>query len=480
VETFLVGGRMLLAVVFGVSAVAKLADRTGTRQSLLDFHVPPPLVPLLVILLPLLEIASAAALVTSRFALSGAAGALTLLLSFIGAMAYSLSQGRRPDCHCFGQLHSKPVGHLAIFRNVALAVVAAFILVGGAEDPGPSAVAWIARLNAFQLAVIGVGTAGLALLTWNLVLMSRLLRVQLASAARGQQAITPGPATLSAAGKLVVPETAGLPVGSPAPEFALPTLRGDKVTLKHLRRLGKPIVLFFSDAGCGPCVAMLPEIGRWQRDLEDAVTLVVVSRGNHAENMAKAREAGIGWLLLQRDRETANAYQVFGSPSAVRIEPDGTIGTLLAQGEGEIRVLMARSGGGNAPSAAPVATGTAPAQQSGTLGGGFKAPASLPPGARPVKHDCVEDQLMSDGTIVLYNGCRNNVLTLNGTAALVWEYCDGEHDARAIAAVLRDVFPDAETAEHDVTQLLDSLVQAAMIGPAKPSAVPVAASPERF
>ena len=88
---------------------------------------------------------------------------------------------------------------------------------------------------------------------------------------------------------------------------------------------------------------------------------------------------------------------------------------------------------------------------------------TLPPDAKPLKHHCVQDELLSDGSMVLYNSCRRQVLTLNPTAALVWECCDGEHEVNGIAAEVHDVFPAATDAERDVRDVLDRLLQASMI-----------------
>ena len=44
----------------------------------------------------------------------------------------------------------------------------------------------------------------------------------------------------------------GLPVGSEAPEFGLSGLHGETLTLEALRSSGKPVLLFFTDPGCGP------------------------------------------------------------------------------------------------------------------------------------------------------------------------------------------------------------------------------------
>jgi hypothetical protein len=86
-----------------------------------------------------------------------------------------------------------------------------------------------------------------------------------------------------------------------------------------------------------------------------------------------------------------------------------------------------------------------------------------------MKHDCVHDELLSDSSMVLYNGCQNQVMTLNATGALVWESCDGDHDIDAIVAEIRDVFPESADVDRDVRELLDRLLQADMISPNAPS-----------
>jgi len=54
--------RFLLAVVFAVAGLAKLADRAGSRQALQDFGLPMALAGLFGLLLPLAELAVAVAL----------------------------------------------------------------------------------------------------------------------------------------------------------------------------------------------------------------------------------------------------------------------------------------------------------------------------------------------------------------------------------------------------------------------------------
>lgn len=75
----------------------------------------------------------------------------------------------------------------------------------------------------------------------------------------------------------------------------------------------------------------------------------------------------------------------------------------------------------------------------------------------PRKAPTIEDELLPDGSMVLFDTERNALLTLNPTAALVWECCDGEHDLAALIAEVRDVFPTAPTAEADVRAVLADL-----------------------
>ncbi len=73
---------------------------------------------------------------------------------------------------------------------------------------------------------------------------------------------------------------AGLPVGSQAPPFSLAGLHGETLTPESLRSSGKPVMLLFTDPNCGPCTAMLPEIGRWQEEHADKLTASLISRAS--------------------------------------------------------------------------------------------------------------------------------------------------------------------------------------------------------
>src|SRR5947207_15608589 len=211
--------RILLAAVFLVAGLAKLADLPGSRQAARDFGVPAQLAEPFGLLLPLAELAVAVALLPPVSVWWGALGALTLLLLFVGGISSNLARGRQPDCHCFGQLHSAPAGWPTLFRNLVLAAVAGVVVAFGRSMPGPGVLDWLAPLSVSQRLEVLAGLVVLALLIgegWVLVhvlsqqgrLLLRIEALEGRLAAAGQ---APSP---------VAARTAGLAVGSPAP--ALP------------------------------------------------------------------------------------------------------------------------------------------------------------------------------------------------------------------------------------------------------------------
>ena len=153
---------------------------------------------------------------------------------------------------------------------------------------------------------------------------------------------------------MVAQPAPGLALGTPAPVFELPGLEGKTTTLEKLRSLGKPLVLLFTDAACGPCTALLPDIGQWQREHGKKMVVALVSRGTVEANRAKVKEAKVTNVFLQKDGEVAQAYQALGTPSAVVVNhQDGTIGSALAQGPDAIRGMIGATLNGTLPMAAP-------------------------------------------------------------------------------------------------------------------------------
>lgn len=79
------------------------------------------------------------------------------------------------------------------------------------------------------------------------------------------------------------------------------------------------------------------------------------------------------------------------------------------------------------------------------------------------KAAAVQDELLVDGSMVLYHTGTWRIVTLNPTAALIWECCDGAHTVPMIADELRAIFADEINAERDVLRLLGELREQGMI-----------------
>jgi thiol-disulfide isomerase/thioredoxin/uncharacterized membrane protein YphA (DoxX/SURF4 family) len=344
--------RLLLACVFAVAGVAKLADLPGSRRAVVDFGVPERFAAVAGAGLPVVEFAVAVALIVSAAARFGAFAALVLLAVFVVAIAVAMVRGNVADCHCFGQLHSAPVGWRTLLRNLALAAVAAFVAVEGWHSPGVSATAWIGRLTAgwavaAGLAVVLVGVVGfvvwfsLQLLAQNGRVFARLEGIEAALAGESDLMAVAGPVVALGAGL----SGGGLALGSRAPDFELPALTGGASSLGSLLARGRQLMLVFSDAACGPCAALLPEIAAWQREHRDRLEIAVVASGGEHANREKTGGLDIEHVLIQPEREVSAAYDAHGTPAAVVIGPDGLIKTPVVGGAEAIRTLAFQAAG---------------------------------------------------------------------------------------------------------------------------------------
>jgi thiol-disulfide isomerase/thioredoxin len=222
--------------------------------------------------------------------------------------------GSRQDLRGFRQLHSSPAGWPTLARNTVLTAIPVFVLWQGPSEPGLSAVEWLSDTSAVErialaASLIALGLwviQGLALV--NLVgkngrLRTRLEAIEAAQAANrfpmGDSAEAPTPAAAPVSAK------PGLPVGTPAPTFTLPGLYGEKLTLESLYANGVPALLVFMNSGCGACNTLLPDIARWQREQVNALSVAVIGRGSAEANRARATKHGLTRFLLQQDREVA-------------------------------------------------------------------------------------------------------------------------------------------------------------------------------
>jgi len=346
--------RLLLAGAFAVAAAAKLADRTGSSKAFTDFGLPGSVARQLSVLLPLVELVVAVLLVLPQSGLWGGLSALVLLLAFTIGIGISLARGRTPDCHCFGQLHSAPVGWPTLMRNTLLAGCAGVVALKGRENHGLSVLQGISALvpshfvgSAFGvvvfLAFVAQGWLIFHLLHQHGRILLRLdslegaLRDSGFLAARGAET-----------------QAAGLAIGSSAPSFEIPLLSGEMTTLVRLCEFGNPVLLVFSDPGCNPCSALLPDIARWERDYASILTVALISRGSVEANRGKTSDHGLKNVLLQQDREVAEKYRAVGTPSAVLIHSNGSIGSPVVVGPQAIAHLVANVTGQTAEHPVPL------------------------------------------------------------------------------------------------------------------------------
>jgi hypothetical protein len=315
--------RLILAAVFAVAGIGKLMDREAARRALGTFGLPPRAAIPLASTLPVGELAIAGALIAWPSAPWPAIASGGLLCVFTAVIAVNLLRGRRPTCQCFGSLHSAPIGLGTVGRNLALVALAAFVTAGtGISDAG-----WVAGLAPFKV-VAGAASAVAIVLAVLTAHSARRTRARAAGDAPDQHATT-------------------LQTGATAPAFAAMGADGRAIRLSELIAAGKPVVLVFSNPRCGACTALLPTIALWQRQLDDEVSVRVVTPDGDGGDRRALPEGSI----LDEDGGIARLYEVHATPSAVLVRSDGTLGSDVVAGDTSIRELIAAQGavglGGN-------------------------------------------------------------------------------------------------------------------------------------
>lgn len=330
--------RLVLALVFGIAGTSKLADRPGTQSALEGFEVPPGVAAKCAVALPLFELAIAVSLLIPAAAWWAALAAAGLLLAFIGAIGLSLSRGEEPDCHCFGQLHSAPAGWRTLGRNIALLALSLVAVIDGpAEMTTP--IGWLGHLSTAELVLGLTAVLFMAIACAQAFILLQLFRqhgrmisrIERLEATRGTDRLGILPSGNGNQG--------GLPLGSPAPEFRLPSLQGVPTSLTELRSRGRAILLVFSDPDCAACAALLPHLATWQHGGSQQLTVTLISRGEVERNAAHAQEHGIREVLSQADQEVAVSYGARMTPSAVLVSADGRIASPVVLGPDAIRAL---------------------------------------------------------------------------------------------------------------------------------------------
>jgi thiol-disulfide isomerase/thioredoxin len=307
--------RIALSLVFSLAGITKLLDQAGTREAVKNFGAPEAAAPAVALILPFVELAIAIGLFFGATAAVSAISGLLLLGVFILAISVNLARGRTHDCHCFGQLYSRPLGWPTVARNVVFALGAGFVFWEAKLAASPGIVSTLATLS----------TTGWALLAVAVAIMAAVF-LHLQQRHRKALAAEVGPE--------------GLPIDSIAPNFELPAYHGGTKSLAQLLAHGKPLLLLFTNPHCGPCVSLFKEIKEWQDAHNDRLTIALLSRGTIKENFVNVARNGLGEVLLQKEREIGEKYGGRATPTGVVIGPDGRIASRVAAGADEIRALL--------------------------------------------------------------------------------------------------------------------------------------------
>jgi cytochrome c biogenesis protein CcmG/thiol:disulfide interchange protein DsbE len=113
-------------------------------------------------------------------------------------------------------------------------------------------------------------------------------------------------------------------VGTPAPEFSLNTLVGQRTSLAAYR--GHPVIVNFWATWCPPCRAEMPAISSVAKAHPDTIVLAVDVLEGPALVQIYLNDMPLGFApLLDPDGRAASVYKVNSLPSSFFVGPDGTI-----------------------------------------------------------------------------------------------------------------------------------------------------------
>jgi len=329
-DLFILILRLIFAGVFATAAVAKASDIEGSRQSLKGYGIPESTTLVFSVWLIAVELILSLGFVFVSTAWGAAVASVILLAVFTGVVTYQLLRGNRQNCHCFGQLMSEPTGSGAIVRNFILLAGVVFLAYRGADGQGAA----YSDLSRIDVAIILEVAIFAAVLLCFVTLRRMILDSQAGFSDDHGHVHTE---VERDAGAL----TDTLPIGAEAPRFTLRSTDGSEVSLQGLIDEGYPILLFFVGLSCTPCASMIEEFHTWQNELRKDFNVVFLSSGDAEANEAKFGDAG-ELILLQENREVADAYFARWTPSLVVIGPTGRIVSNVAAGDAAIRSLVER------------------------------------------------------------------------------------------------------------------------------------------
>ncbi len=327
--------RLFLFGIFALAAVGKILDREGSENSIESFGVPKAFISPFATILPIAEIAIAFSLLFVEISWYGSIAGALLLGVFIAGMLYQISQGKAPNCHCFGELSDSKVGVSSVVRNIVFALATIYLIVSGRNFQGlpiGNNAAEILQSSLLLSLVVGL-----------IVLISYAARLQ----ANQKILLRNAELDLVIAGqtKQVERQSAGnpvdaLPIGAPFPDFIIENVAGDKITSGSVLAAKKFVLYLFFGTSCRACRAMVNETAEFVQKHSGDLQVIIVSHGKGEDNIEKFGEANASAILLQDSRELALSVNAKWTPTAILVRPDGIIASQATVGDQAIRDLM--------------------------------------------------------------------------------------------------------------------------------------------